>query len=325
MKDIPVFTSKLAPLLTQYILYRRMRGYRSVSCEADLRQFDAYAAASPITTDRLTKELVEAYIAHRPGEKPQTQHHRISAVRCFGKYLVRCGMDAYVLPNGVFTVGKYLFLPYVFSTEEVARLMNMADLLPYRACSPQRHIVIPMMLRLIYGCGLRISEAIKLRADDVDLKAGVLRIRTAKFNKDRYVPITQTMLQRCQSYAELLSVEQSARSPFFSSPTRGYYSYSAIGHAFRHCLVMAGIPHSDDGPTLHSLRHSFAIHNLVRWGREGKDINAMLPYLSAYMGHENLLGTERYLKMTVAIFPEMREHISAGCSWVMPEVGFHER
>jgi integrase/recombinase XerD len=63
----------------------------------------------------------------------------------------------------------------------------------------------------------------------------------------------------------------------------------------------------------------------VRWSREGKDINAMLPYLSAYMGHENLLGTERYLRMTVEIFPEMREHISAGCSWIIPEVGFHER
>ena len=325
MRNIPVFASKLGPLLTQYISYRRTRGYRSVSCEVDLQQFDAFAAASPSTTDRLTKELVEAYIAHRPGEKPLTHSHRVSAVRCFGKYLVRCGMDAYVLPNGVFTVDKYLFLPYVFSTEEVARLMSTADLLPYRACSPQRHIVIPMMLRLLYGCGLRISEAINLRADDVNLTTGVLRIRTAKFNKDRYVPMAQSMLRSCQSYAELLSVEKSSRSPFFSSPKRGYYKYSSIGHAFCHCLVMAGIPHRDDGPTLHSLRHSFAIHNLVRWAKEGKDINAMLPYLSAYMGHENLLGTERYLKMTVDIFPEMREHISAGCSWVMPEVSFYER
>ncbi len=154
MKNIHVFASKLGPLLTQYIVYRRMRGYRSVSCEVDLRQFDVYAAASSIATNGLTKELVEAYISHRPGEKPLTQNHRVSTVRCFCKYLARCGTDAYVLPNGIFTVGKYIFLPYVFSAEVVARLMNTADLLPYRACSPQRHIVIPMMLRIIYGCGL---------------------------------------------------------------------------------------------------------------------------------------------------------------------------
>ena len=324
MKNMPVFESQFGPLLTKYITYRRMRGYRSASCEADIRQFDAYAAASPFTADRLTKELVGTYITHRPGEKPLTQYHRVSTVRCFGKYLVRCGIDAYVLPNGVFTVGKYGFLPYVFSTEEVARLMGAADLLPYRACSPQRHIVIPMMFKLIYGCGLRISEAINLRSEDVDLRTGVLRIRAAKFNKDRYVPMAQSLLQRCQNYAELLAVGSKAYSPFFSSPSRGYYHRSTIVHAFRQCLVMADIPHTDDGPTVHSLRHSFAIHNLVRWGREGKDVNAMLPYLSAYMGHENLLGTERYLRMTVDIFPEMRKHISAGCSWIMPEVGCHE-
>ena len=72
------------------------------------------------------------------------------------------------------------------------------------------------------------------------------------------------------------------------------------------------------------MRHSFAVNNLVKWGMEGKDVNALLPYLSEYMGHENLLGTERYLRMTVEMFPEMRERISAGCSWIMPEVIYHE-
>lgn len=88
--------------------------------------------------------------------------------------------------------------------------------------------------------------------------------------------------------------------------------------------MIAGIQHTDDGPTVHSLRHSFAVHNLVRWGMEAKDVNALMPYLSAYMGHENLLGTERYLKMTVEMFPEIRDRISAGYSWIMPEVDCHE-
>ncbi|MEN6326028.1 MAG: tyrosine-type recombinase/integrase [Syntrophomonas sp.] len=324
MSDMPVFASPLGGLLEQYIAHRRMRGYKSAGGEEDIRQFDVYAAALPITTDRLTKELVEVYIARRPGEKPSTQCHRVSTVRCFGKYLVRCGMDAYVLPNGVLTVGKYGFVPYVLSTKEVTRLMGAADLLPYRACSPQRHIVMPMMLRLIYSCGLRISEAIKLRVEDVDLQTGVLLVRAAKFNKDRYVPMAPSLLQRCQNYAARLAVGGNAKSPFLPSPARGLYSKSTIGHAFRQCLVIAGIPHTDDGPTVHSLRHSFAVHNLVRWGMEGKDVNALLPYLSAYMGHENLLGTERYLRMTVEMFPEMRDRISAGCSWIMPEVGCHE-
>lgn len=233
MNDMPIFVSPLGGLLEQYIVYRRMRGYKSAGGEEDIRQFDVYAAASPITTDRLTKKLVEAYITRRPGEKPSTQCHRVSTVRCFGKYLVRRGMDAYVLPNGVLTVAKYGFVPYVLSTEEVARLMGAADLLPYRACSPQRHIVIPMILRLIYGCGLRISEAIKLRVEDVDLQTGVLLVRASKFNKDRYVPMAQSLLQRCQNYAAHLNVGINAKLPFLPSPTRGLYSKSTIGYAFR--------------------------------------------------------------------------------------------
>lgn len=324
MNKIPVFTSPLGNLLEQYIVYRRMRGYTSPSGEEDIRQFDVYATAYPSRTNRLTKDLVESYIARRPGEKPSTQCHRVSTVRCFGKYVVRCGMDAYVLPNGVLTVGKYGFVPHVLSTDEVGRIMGAAELLPYRACSPQRHIVIPMMFRLIYGCGLRISEAIKLRVEDVNLQTGVLLVRAAKFNKDRYVPMAQSLHQCCQNYTVRLAVGSNAKSPFLPSPTRGFYCKSTIGHAFRQCLVVAGIPHTDDGPTVHSLRHSFAVHNLVRWGLECKDVNALLPYLSAYMGHENLLGTERYLRMTVEMFPEIRERISAGCSWIMPEVGCHE-
>jgi len=320
MNGTPVFTSPLGSMLKQYIEYRRMCGYKFDRGEEAIRQFDAYVAASPIATDRLTKELVEGYITNRPGEKPKTQFLRASTVRCFGQYLVRCGIDAYVFPYGVLSVNKYDFVPHVFSTEEVASLIGAADLLSPHLRSPQRQIVIPMMLRLIYGCGLRISEAIKLRVEDVDIQNGVLLVRAAKFNKDRYVPMAQSLLNRCRSYAVRAALGSNVKSPFMPSPSRGFYCNGAINHAFRQCLAIAGMPHTDDGPNVHSLRHSFAVHNLMKWAAEDKDMNVMLPYLSAYMGHESLLGTERYLRMTMEMFPEIRNRIRTGCSWIMPEV-----
>lgn len=263
MSDTFQFKSTLANLLREYIVYRRMRGYKAKS-ENYIRQFDIYATASPIAAAQLTKELVESFIARRPGEKPATQHHRVSTIRCFAKYLVRRGIDAYVLPYGILAVEKYSFVPYVFRKEEVVRLMAAADSLPYRATSPRRHIVIPMMLRLIYGCGLRISEAIGLRDEDVDLHNGVLLIRAAKFNKDRYVPMAQSLLACCQDYVAQLGIGSETDSPFLPSPRRRFYNQSTIGYAFHQCLVIAGIPHTNDGPTVHSLRHSFAVHNLVK-------------------------------------------------------------
>lgn len=323
MNRVPVFKSQFGYLLEQYLEYRRIRGYTSQSGEDEICQFDSYAAASPIAARTLTKELVEAYISRRPGEKRTTQTHRISTVRCFGKYLVRCGIDAYVLPNGVLPIAKYDFIPRVLSTDEVVRLIKAADSLPHRANYPRRHIVMPMMFRLIYGCGLRVSEACSLQINDVDLQTGVLLVRAAKFNKDRYVPMAKTLLQRCQGYFAKTILTGNVESPFLPSPSGGFYNRSTVGYTFRQCLAIAGIPHFDDGPTVHSLRHSFAVHNLVRWGAEGKDINTLLPYLSAYLGHENLLGTERYLRMTTEMFPELRKKISTGCSWLMPEVAHH--
>jgi integrase/recombinase XerD len=123
MADMPVFISPLGNHIKQYVAHRRMRGYNSAGGKQYIRQFDAYAVASSIATDQLTKELVESFIARRPGEKPETQRHRVSTARCFGRYLVRCGIDAYVLPNGVLSVGKYTFVPHVLSMQEVSNLM----------------------------------------------------------------------------------------------------------------------------------------------------------------------------------------------------------
>ena len=245
-------------------------------------------------------------------------------MRCFGKYLVRCGVDAYVLPYGLLAVNKYYFVPYVFSTKDVARLMDAANSLPPYARSPQRHIVMPMIFRLIYGCGLRISEARKLLIEDINLHDGVLLVRAAKFNKDRYVPMAQSLLQRCRSYAKQVVLGSNANSPFLPSPFRGFYCCGSIEYAFHQCLEIAGITHTDDGPTVHSLRHSFAVHNLMRWCAQEKDVNVLLPYLSAYMGHEDLRGTERYLRMTIEMFPEIMNRIRSGCSWIMPEVRYDE-
>jgi len=320
MSNKPVFSSTFGNLLEKYVEYKRMRGYKFDSGEYDVQQFDIFVTSSAFATDKLTKELVEAYITRRPGEKPTTQTHRISTVRCFGKYLVRCGIEAYVLPYGTLPIVKYGFVPHVLSSEEVAKILVAADSLPNYINSPLRNVVIPMIFRVIYCCGLRISEAINLTAEDVDLQTGVILVRATKFNKDRYVPMAQSLLSKCRVYASRVVADMHSELPFFPSPTESFYTRTTIGYAFHQCLDIAGIPHYDDGPTVHSLRHSWAVQNLVRWENEGKDVNAMLPYLSAYMGHENLLGSERYLRITMEMFPELKKRISSECSWIMPEV-----
>lgn len=315
------YMSPLGPKIAAYVAERRAEGCKFAAGAADMAQFDRFVAEVGWESDELGRELVEAYAMPRPGEKPKTRECRASAVRCFGKYLAIRGEDAYVLPPSRASFGKYYFAPRLLTEEQVADLFAAADSMAFDPQTPLRHVVVPMLLRLTYCCGLRISEATGLLVSDVDLNGGIMTIRGAKFNKDRRVPMSDSLAERCRGYSSGVLRFSRGDAPFFPSPRGGCYRGSqSIGRLFRALLAVAGIPHYDDGPTLHSLRHSFAVHRLARWAAEGADVNAMLPYLSAYMGHEGLLGTERYLRLTSDMFPDLRELIERSCSHVIPGV-----
>jgi integrase len=182
---------------------------------------------------------------------------------------------------------------------------------------------MPALFRTLYACGLRIGEALTLTVADADLEAGLLTIRpeNAKFNKGRTLPMSETLVARLADYDAKVGV-RGPTAPFFPSP-RGFYRPQPIGNVFRGLLAAAEIPHTDDGPTIHSLRHTFACHCIMRWAREGANVNANLPFLSAYLGHEGLRGTERYLRFTAEMMPELREAVER-LSWVIPGSGREE-
>jgi len=315
------YASPLGPKIAAYVAERRAEGCKFVTGADLMSQLDKFAAGVGWESDSLGRDLVEAFVMPRPGEKPRTRECRASAARCFGKYLAVRGENAYVLPPSNSSSGKYYFVPRLLTEEEVGRLLDAADSMAFNPQTPLRHVVVPMMMRVTYCCGLRISEATRLLVSDVDLGDGVISIWNTKFNKDRRVPMSESLTQRCNEYAADLHRFSRGDAPFFPSPSGGCYGGgNTMGPVFRALLAAAGIEHHDDGPTLHSLRHSFAVHRLARWAAEGIDVNAMLPYLSAYLGHEGLLGTERYLRLTSEMYPALRELIERSCSHVIPGV-----
>lgn len=315
------YSSALGPKIAAYVAARRTEGCKFATGADQIALLDRYASAVGWDSDQLGRELVEGFVLPRPGERPRTREMRASAVRCFGRHLAIRGEDAYVLPPYNSSIGKYYFVPRLLTEEEVGRLFEAADSMAFSPQSPLRHIVVPMLLRVTHCCGLRISEATGLLVSDVDLDGGVLTVRNAKFNKDRRVPMSPSLAHRCRSYAAAVHRAGRSGAPFYPSPRGGcYHGGNTMGPVFRALLAAAGIEHHDDGPTLHSLRHSFAVHRLARWADEGVDVNAMLPYLSAYMGHEGLLGTERYLRLTSEMLPALRGLVDSASSDVIPGV-----
>jgi integrase/recombinase XerD len=152
-------------------------------------------------------------------------------------------------------VDRYSYTPYIFSEEEMRVIFSACDQYPVAKESPSRHLVLALIIRMLYGCGLRVSEATDLTISDVDLKEGALYIRNTKFGKERLLPMADSLTKRCREYRELVLMGKSDKAYIFPSPFGGHYSSNTIYDLFRKIMWSAGISHTGKGPRLHDLRH----------------------------------------------------------------------
>lgn len=183
------------------------------------------------------------------------------------------------------------FVPYIYSDAELSRIFATADNLPSFTSRPNRSAVTSLLFRLIYGCGLRISEALSLKMKDVDFDNGVLSVLESKFEKSRYVPMALILTERLKKYAQITRQNARPEDWCFPAPDGSQYGRKTMETTFRRLLYEAGIPHTGRGPMVHDLRHTFAVNCLKKWVVAGNDINSILPVLSAYLGYKDLKGT----------------------------------
>ena len=318
------FKSIIGHMITGYIEEMRAVGYKYIKGASLLKQFDALAAKKHLHEKKLPKELVLSWTSKRLNEEDSTRSGRISTMRGLAKYMVRLGYKAYIYPATAVTINRYSYVPYIFSKEELKSIFTICDSYPVSSSSPNRHLILPLLLRILYGCGLRISEALNLKLGDIDLKQGTLFIRDTKFKKERIVPMAETLTKRCHQYADKVLAYRSCPSFFFPSPNGGSYSESTIYKLFRGILWKAGISHSGKGPRLHDIRHSYSVYCLKKWVLNKGDLTNLLPYLSAYLGHTDLRGTQHYLRLTADLYPSIVASVEDNFSSLIPEVVSYE-
>ncbi len=208
------YQSALGPMIERFIEEKRACGYKYVTEADSLRRLDRFLCEQELTEAELPKALVQRWIAKDPNESLRTHRTRIGLVRRFANFLVRQGCTAYMPDTRPGARRNPGFVPRILTTEEIRRLLAAADAIPANPRSPLRHRLIPEIIRLLYGCGLRVGEAIRLRFKDVNLGSGVLTIDQGKFRKDRLVPITASLTARLEQYASLLS-DRSGEACFF--------------------------------------------------------------------------------------------------------------
>lgn len=287
-----------------FIELKQAVGYKYFAEAAHLKRFDTFTCKRHGLATVLTKDIVMQWCTKQPYEKQQNLCARASVMRQLALYLNNVGDNAYILPKKYFKNGEK-YVPHIYTNDELKRFFEETDKCRYCCECPNRHLIMPILFRLLYSCGLRVSEARLLKVRDVDLDHGLLTINHSKNDNSRLVPIPDIMTHRCREYS----------SQVHSCPNGGDYYFPIIDNKpmrignvynnFRRFLWQAGISHGGRGlgPRVHDFRHTFAVHRLKKWFVEGKDLMACLPLLCIYLGHDSFEETAYYLRLTADVYP----------------------
>ena len=306
-----------------FIKFKHSLGWKYETGEYYLRQFDRYCAANQ-TEDFSLKDIIKKWIILRDNECSGTQHIRVATIREFGKYLQLTGYpNSYIVPKKV-CQKQIRTTPHFFTNEEIISFFYACDTLRPRKENLVRHLVLPMLYRLLYCCGVRTCEARLLKRENVNLTTGYIDIFNSKGLKNRRIFIPEDLKILYMKYDTIINEIYPGRTYFFPIKSDGCYSKQGVGVNFNKIWKAAG-PGNKSGSKAraYDFRHHFAFANLNRWIKEGIDVNSMLPYLMRYMGHSSLRSTFYYLHLVPEFFATFSEK-TGSLERLLPEVGYDE-
>lgn len=286
------YHSVFAPHITAMLELRDSLGLYTDRLRFVMQSFDRFCVAKHPETISLTGELATQWCEE--GKSAGRSGYKMHAIRLFGKYLQSVGADAFVTPSA--WIGKPARrLPHMFTDDELERFFGACDRIGSSKVSPFREYIIPVLFRLMLGCGLRPQEARRLHRADVDLDTMVLSIIEGKRRKDRLVPVGDDLTGLLARFDRLADLRQPGREWFFEQTPGQPYAHQWLSAQYHRVQALAGSV--APGSTPYTLRHNYATRTLARWVDEGRDLGVWLPYLSAYMGHATYTSTAYYIHL----------------------------
>jgi integrase/recombinase XerD len=297
---------KLAQAIAQYVELKQSMGARFHTEQVILNAFAK--AMGDIGCEEVHPDRLYAYLS---GSGPVTRffHRKHDALSGFYHFAIGRGYAAGSPLPTMLPASSYTFSPYIYSNDELQRLVDTAALQEH----PRRKleaITLRTLILVLYGAGLRLSEALHLKLADVSLPESLLTIRESKFYKTRLVPIGPRLTAALSAYAEKRYHSAHSLNPdshFFVTRDGVRVTLQIAERSFDRLRNSAGV-HRNDGaryqPRFHDLRHAFSVHRLLSWYRQGADVQRLLPQLSTYLGHVHVASTQHYLTMTPELLQE---------------------
>jgi integrase/recombinase XerD len=243
-------------------------------------------------------QAVISWLSSKPGRKPVSVSGDAAVLRQFYRYLRRSCDPGTIEPIWPRLPTESSFIPYSLSETDILNLLRLcADLNRPRF----RAVLYRALILVLYCTGIRFGEALRLRLKDVDARSAVLFVDTFK-GRARWVPFHRSLSRELDEYLTARSnyAESDPNARLFVGINRCSLPVETAGDTFRRLFKLAGLkPEAGRvGPRPYDLRHAFAVHRLSRWYAQGVDLHTRLPWLSAYMGHVDIIGTETYLNTT---------------------------
>jgi len=317
-----VFTSPLKDEFAAFVALREAAIKDHWSYRHDMLSLDSHLVREGLVEKRLDRRMAEGWVKGLSRLAPATIRIMIGRVRLFARYLQSIGIPADIpeMPRST-----SLYSPHIFNDDEMRAIFAAADDLSLAMPKSSAAVELPVLLRLLYGCGLRLGEALSLRWCDIDLTEGVITVRRAKNDVQRLVPMAKEMTRILRLYRDAPDMAMDENDFLFRGKDGKQRAQNSPSDAFNKLLRDLKIKpprpekaHSR-GPCLHCLRHTFALKSLLQSEAEGRPFIESVPFLSTYLGHRNLMGTDKYLNACYELYESAHEMVSEYTFDVFPE------
>jgi integrase len=320
------YSSVLAPWMNHLIGLKASAGISAQRTKWILKEFDDFANTDSLDDPRITEEFIQKWRSTRVADCDSTLYTKYSVWSQLTTMMSRNGCACFIprLPKQP----KRDFTPYIFTGEQIKAIFEACD--NYRLYDTRMGtalIAMPAMLRLLYSTGIRISEALSIKNKDIRLKEHVIYLRKTKNGSERVVPVCDTLaivLAQYVTYRNRMPVKglDAPDYPLFVKSDGTVFNANTVYQHFKKLLAQCGIPHigNHHGPRVHDLRHTSAVHALVRMANAGMDLYTCLPVLSAFLGHHSLSATEQYVRLTRAMCPGLEKQCSPINAFVYPKI-----
>ena len=320
-----IFTSCFLNDIQGLIEQKKQSGYIYDSAKYILIQFDKFCVENHIDRAIITKELSDTWQSYHADEAKSRRASRMSVLRQLAQYMNSQGNECYIPSK--FSAKSYR-VPYVMNEREIKELFTVADDYAPKVNADRFNILAEeykVLFRFIYCCGLRVSEARKLKLEDIDFERKTALILRSKEDKDRLIYIADDVCKMCLDMLDLLHDKYHFYSEYLfpSSDPNTPLQVASINKKFREFWKKTSGASDSKYPTVHSLRYSFVVTRMNLWMEKGENLTAMMPYLSKYLGHESVENTYYYYHQIESTFKIVRQKDQLS-DRIIPEVSNEE-